>query len=118
MLLGFAVPQAGPWATVDNQVALCRRAEDLGYASLWMLQRLLFPAEPDSPRWQPVYRSVHDPVVTLAFLAGQTERVRLGTAVLNMPWFSPLLLAKQAAELDIVSRGRLDLGLGLGWATE
>lgn len=118
MLIGFAVPVSGSWATPANQVEVSRRAEELGYASLWTFQRLLFPAEAEGPRWQPVYRSVADPLVTLAYLAGQTTRVRLGVAVLNMPWFSPILLAKQAASLDIVSGGRLDLGLGLGWAPE
>ncbi len=121
MLMGFAVPVAGSWATPANQVELARRAEELGYASVWTFQRLLFPAEPQGPdaaRWQPVYRSVHDPLVTLAYLAGQTSRVRLGVAVLNMPWFSPILLAKQTATLDAVSGGRLDLGLGLGWSRE
>jgi probable F420-dependent oxidoreductase len=122
MDLGFAVPTAGSWATPANQVTLSRRAEELGYTSLWTLQRLLYPADvgaaDDPRRWPPVYRSVQDPLVTLAFLAGQTQHARLGVAVLNMPWFSPLLLAKQSATLDIVSGGRLDLGLGLGWAAE
>ena len=122
MQLGFAVPVSGSWATPDAQVELAQRAEELGYASLWTFQRLLYPADPsagDAPRrWQPVYRSVADPLVTLAFLAGQTSRARLGVAVLNFPWYSPLLLAKMATSLDIVSRGRLDVGLGLGWAAE
>ena len=122
MDLGFAVPLAGSWATPANQVLLAQRAEALGYASLWTFQRLLYPADvsqADAPRrWAPVYRSVADPLITLAFLAARTERVRLGVAVLNMPWFSPLLLAKQTASLDAVSGGRLDLGLGLGWAAE
>jgi probable F420-dependent oxidoreductase len=119
--LAFAVPQAGSWATPANQVEVAQRAEALGYASLWTFQRLLFPADrdgPDAARWQPVYRSVHDPLVTLSYLAGQTTRIRLGVAVLNMPWFSPILLAKQAATLDAVSGGRLDLGLGLGWSKQ
>ena len=122
MLLGFAVPTAGSWATPDNQVELAQRAEELGYSSLWSFQRLLYPADParsaTPKRWQPVYRSVHDPLITLAYLAGVTSRVRLGVAVLNYPWYSPLLLAKMATTLDVVSRGRLDLGLGLGWAPE
>lgn len=122
MQLGFAVPQAGSWATPDRLVHLARLAEDLGYASLWTFQRLAYPADPAaSPtpgRWPAVYRSVTDPVVTLAYLAGHTSRARLGVAVLNMPWFSPLLLAKQATTLDVVSGGRLDLGLGIGWAQE
>lgn len=118
MQLGFAVPVSGSWATPANQVEVARRAEELGYASVWTFQRLLFPVAAEGKRWQPVYRSVADPIVTLAFLAGQTTRVRLGVAVVNMPWFSPILLAKQSASLDIVSGGRLDLGLGLGWARE
>ena len=122
MQIGFAVPLAGSWATPDNQTALARRAEELGYHSLWTFQRLLYPDDPaaaeEPRRWAPVYRSVHDPIVTLAFLAGVTTRVRLGVAVLNYPWYSPLLLAKMATTLDTISRGRLDLGLGLGWANE
>jgi probable F420-dependent oxidoreductase len=54
--------------------------------------------------------------VTLAYLAAHTSRVRLGVAVLNMPWYSPILLAKLATTIDHVSAGRLDLGLGLGWS--
>jgi probable F420-dependent oxidoreductase len=61
---------------------------------------------------------VQDPIVTLAFLAGHTERVRLGIAVVNLPFISPVVLAKQLATLDIVAGGRLDTGLGLGWAPE
>lgn len=122
MQLGFSVPLAGSWATPDRQVELARRAEDLGYASLWTFQRLLYPADPERAaqpeRWPAVYRSVHDPLVTLAYLAAHTSRIRLGVAVLNMPWFSPVLLAKQTTTLDTVSGGRLDLGLGLGWAEE
>jgi probable F420-dependent oxidoreductase len=63
-----------------------------------------------------VYRSVLDPVVSLAHLAGRTDRIRLGLAVLNIPFFSPALLAKQLASLDILSNGRLDVGLGVGWS--
>lgn len=122
MQLGFSVPLAGPWATPDRQVELSRRAEDLGFSTLWTFQRLLYPADPEQAaqpeRWSPVYRSVHDPLVTLAYLAAHTSRIRLGVAVLNMPWFSPVLLAKQTTTLDTVSGGRLDVGLGLGWAEE
>ena len=116
--MGFAVPVSGSWATPANQVRLARRAEELGYHSVWTFQRLLFPAEPASRRWSESYRSVVDPVVTLAYLAGQTSRIRLGVAVLNMPFYSPALLAKQLGTLDVVSGGRLDAGLGLGWSRE
>jgi probable F420-dependent oxidoreductase len=113
--VGFAVPVSGSWATEQNIVYAARRAEQLGYHSLWAFQRLLSPVD---GHWGETYRSVQDPVVTLAYLAGQTERIRLGVAVLNMPFFAPVLLAKQLATLDIVSRGRLDAGLGIGWSDE
>ncbi|HEY3751499.1 MAG TPA: TIGR03619 family F420-dependent LLM class oxidoreductase [Pseudonocardiaceae bacterium] len=114
MRVGFAVPVAGPWATPENQLAVAALAEELGYESLWTLQRILNP--PDSPDTS--YRNVPDPLVTLAYLAGHTSTVRLGVAVWNVPFMSPALLAKQTATLDQISHGRLDLGLGLGWLPE
>jgi len=118
MKIGFAVPVSGPWATPENQAEVARRAEELGYASLWTFQRLLFPVEVSDPRWIEPYRSVADPLVTLAYVAALTERPRLGVGLLNLPWYTPVVLAKQLNSLDIVSHGRLDVGLGLGWAPE
>lgn len=111
--LGFGLPVSGSWATPANLVTVARRAEQLGYHSLWAFQRLLHPAEGD---WGPVYRAVQDPIVSLAHVAAVTERVRLGLAVVNAPFYSPILLAKQLSTLDQLSAGRLDVGLGLGWA--
>jgi probable F420-dependent oxidoreductase len=118
MFLGFGVPVSGVWATPDNQVRFVRRAEELGYRSAWTFQRLLVPAQPDGRAGMAVYRSVLDPVVSLAYLAGHTGRIRLGVAVLNMPFFSPPLMAKQLTTLDILSGGRLDVGLGVGWSRD
>ncbi|GAA1863937.1 TIGR03619 family F420-dependent LLM class oxidoreductase [Actinomadura bangladeshensis] len=114
MLIGFAVPGAGAWATPQNQAAVAGRGEELGYHAVWTLQRVLNPAGSDDT----TYRGVPDPLVTLAYLAGRTERIRLGVAVVNLPFYAPAVLAKQAATLDRVSGGRLDLGLGLGWMPE
>ncbi|MEV5572142.1 TIGR03619 family F420-dependent LLM class oxidoreductase [Spirillospora sp. NPDC052269] len=111
MRIGFAVPISGAWATPVNQAEVAKRAEDLGYHSLWTLQRLLNPADSSDL----TYRDVPDPLVTLAYLAGLTERIRLGVAIVNLPFVAPPLLAKQATTLDHVSGGRLDLGLGTGW---
>jgi len=118
MFLGFGVPVSGVWATPGNQVRFVQRAEALGYRTAWTFQRLLVPAErePDPRSGMQVYRSVLDPVVSLAHLAGRTDRIRLGVAVLNLPFVSPALLAKQLATLDILSNGRLDVGLGVGWS--
>lgn len=96
-------------------IHVARRAEQLGYAGLWTFQRLLSPV---NGGWGEMYRSVQDAVVTLGFLAGHTERIPLGTAVVNLPFISPVVLAKQLATLDILSRGRLNVGLGLGWADQ
>ena len=115
MRLGLGIPVSGSWATPDVMVELARTAEELGYHSLWTFQRLLHPRD---AQWSPVYRSVLDPVAVLGFVAGLTSRLRLGVAVVNLPFLAPVVLAKQLTTLDVVSRGRLDVGLGLGWVPE
>lgn len=115
MKIGFALPVSGSWATPVNVLTVARRADQLGYASLWSFQRLLAPP---NERLGPVYTSVLDPTVVLGFAAAVTERVDLGVAVINVPFESPALLAKQLATLDVLSRGRLIAGLGLGWLPE
>jgi probable F420-dependent oxidoreductase len=115
MRIGFGAPVSGAWATPENLAAFAGQAEQAGYASLWTFQRLLVPA---GSAMEPVYQSVLDPLVTLGYVAGHTSRIRLGVAVLNMPFVSPAYLAKQAATLDVLCTGRLDLGLGLGWMPE
>jgi len=114
--LGFAVPVSGSWATPANGSEMARRAEELGYASLWTFQRLLSPLDGDAPILDPQYRRVHDPLATLAYLAAQTTTARLGVAVVNMPYYAPILLAKLLTTIDHLSDGRLDAGLGIGWS--
>jgi len=113
--IGFGAPIAGSWATPRNLTELARRAEGLGYRSLWTFQRLLVPAGTELP---PVYQSVLDPMISLGYLAAATSSIRLAVAIVNHPFQSPLLLAKQAATVDVLSGGRLDLGLGSGWQPE
>jgi len=113
MRIGFGLPVAGAWAHPDTIARLGRRAEDLGYDSLWTFQRLLVAADEEPA---PVYRSVLDPLISLAFAAANTSRIRLGVAIVNLPFVSPTYLAKQAATLDVLSGGRFDLGLGTGWS--
>ncbi len=113
MKIGFGAPVSGAWATPENLAAFATRAETLGYASLWTFQRLLIPADGAA---DPAYRSVLDPLLALTYAAAHTTRIRLGVALVNMPFVAPAHLAKQAATLDVLSGGRLDLGLGIGWS--
>ena len=126
-LLGFGLPTSGSWATPTNMISIARRAEDLGYASLWTFQRVLTPApgptdlagvghDPGArPADDPSYRAVHDAVLPLAFVAGHTRRIALGTATLCAPFVAPALLAKAMTTLDHLCTGRLTVGLGMGW---
>jgi probable F420-dependent oxidoreductase len=113
--LGFGAPVSGAWATPQNLASFAARAEAAGYASLWSFQRLLIPA---AATMDPVYQSVLDPMAVLSFAAAVTSRIRLGTAIINAPFVPPAYLAKQAASLDVLSGGRHDLGLGIGWMPE
>jgi probable F420-dependent oxidoreductase len=125
MRLGFGLPVAGGWATPENMVAVAREAESLGYHSLWTVQRILYPSAPrneyaGSPGgpWPAYFESVADSLVALGYVAAATSRIRLGTAVVNPTYYSPVLLAKQLATLDVVSGGRLTVGAGLGWSED
>ena len=115
MKIGFGAPVAGAWATPEYLAAFSERAEEAGYASLWTFQRLLVP---EGSGMEPVYHSVLDPMVALGYAAARTSRIRLGVAILNLPFVSPAYLAKQATTVDVLSGGRLDLGLGIGWMPE
>lgn len=114
-LLGFGLPVSGGWALPHTVAAVARRAEALGWTSLWTFQRVLHPVGSDLP---PTHRSVLDPVVPLAYAAALTDRIGLGTATICAPYLAPVLLAKQLASLDVLSRGRLTVGLGTGWLPE
>jgi len=115
MRVGFGLPVSGAWATPQNIARFASRAEKVGYASLWTFQRLLVP---EGSGMEPVYHSVLDPLGALAYAAAVTTRIRLGVAVINAPYISPGYLAKQATTVDVLSSGRLDLGVGLGWMPE
>lgn len=112
MEMGFGIPVSGSWATPGNIREICRRAESLGYASLWSFQRTLFPGENPIPM---PYRSVHDPLAISSYVAAVTERARVSIAIVNAPYYAPIVLAKALTSIDILSGGRLDAGLGLGW---
>ncbi|MBP1823336.1 LLM class F420-dependent oxidoreductase [Mycobacterium sp. OAE908] len=108
----------------QHAVALLDEAEHLGFDSVWAADHVVMPAS---------YKSIHpygnapyvpptvpfpEPLTWLAFAAGVTERIRLCTGVLVLSQRNPVVLAKTAATLDVLSNGRLTLGVGLGWNKE
>jgi probable F420-dependent oxidoreductase len=115
MRLGVGLPVSGAWATPDYIRQVATQAEDQGYDSLWTFQRLLHPVDQE---WGQAYHAVLDPIAALSFAAAFTSRVRLGVAVVNLPFYNPLVLSKALTTVDVVSNGRLDVGLGLGWARQ
>jgi len=93
-------------------VRLARAAEALGYDGVWANDHLVTPRFlRDSPEGAPRF---YDPLLVLAQIAGGTHRIRLGTAVIALPLRDPLALAKQVTTLDVLSDGRLTLGVGAG----
>src|SRR5262249_9038834 len=118
-------PQVGPAAGPQAIMHVAQRAEALGYDSVWVTERLLYPLKPQTPypgtpdgSLPEVYKTVFDPLETLTFVAAQTKRIAVGTSVLNMPFYNPVLLARRLTTLDVLSGGRLRVGLGQGWSKD
>jgi probable F420-dependent oxidoreductase len=123
--LGLTLAQLGPFADAASVTTMAREAEARGYSALWVIDRLLAPVEPRAPypasddgSLPPEQHIALDPLVTLATAAAHTTRIRIGTNVLVAPWYRPVLLARSLASLDVLSGGRLDIGLGLGWSPD
>ena len=123
--IGFSLPNIGPIATAEAITKVAQRAEALGYSSLWTIERLLYPLKlqrpyPGTPdgHLPEVYRRVLDPLDALTYIAAHTKKIKLGTSVLDMPYYSPVMLARRLTTLDILSNGRLCVGLGLGWSKD
>ncbi|MFF1380825.1 LLM class F420-dependent oxidoreductase [Streptomyces sp. NPDC058308] len=121
--LGLSLPQGRQYAIGRDVPTVARSAEDIGYESLWVFERILRPDPPTQGLygipglpWPDAYRSVADPLITLTLAAGATERARLGTSVLVAPLHVPFQLARSLASLDAASGGRVVAGLGTGWS--
>jgi probable F420-dependent oxidoreductase len=124
MRLGFFLPHLGPAASPEAIVRVAQRAEELDYGTVYTTERLLFPVNPregyggsDSPL-PDVYRRVFDPLATLTYVAAKTSRIGLGTSVLDMPFYNPLMLGRRLTAIDVLSGGRLRVGFGQGWSTD
>jgi probable F420-dependent oxidoreductase len=108
--IGIHLPQAGEQAAPERIRQAAMRAEELGLTDVWVSEHIIVPRSgfPRSPLF-------YDPVLSLAWAAAVTKRVRLGTSVLVLPLRHPLPLAKELATLQNFSEGRLVLGVGVGW---
>ena len=126
MRLGAFLPPWGDQATPADFDLLAQGVEDLGYDSLWTGDHVVFPKDvvsrypynatgafpfdPDQP--------LFEPLTLLAYLAGRTTTVRLGISVLVLPMRNPVITAKMLADIDNLTCGRLELGVGVGWLRE
>jgi probable F420-dependent oxidoreductase len=125
MKVGISLPQLGPTASPDNLIKVAKHAEELGYDSAWVLERLLWPLNPREPypaspdgSLPETYQSVLDPIETLTFVAAHTRTIQLGTSVLVLPYHTPIQLARRIATLDVLSGGRALVGVGVGWSRD
>ena len=125
MKVGLFLPHVGEHITTENILYIATEAEKEGIDSVWVLDRLLWPINPQTPyvaspdRSLPiVYQNVLDPLTTLTYVAAVTERISLGTSIIDMFFQNPVVLSKRVTALDILSDGRAITGLGIGWSKD
>ncbi|HLZ57606.1 MAG TPA: TIGR03619 family F420-dependent LLM class oxidoreductase [Ktedonosporobacter sp.] len=120
MDIGIALPQMGQETTPAIITRVAQEAEQLAYASIWVGERLLRPRHyvpyGNPPIPMPDYfKTIYDPLETLSYVAAKTERIKLGTSVINVFFHAPVVLGRRLATLDQFSQGRVIAGLGQGW---
>jgi probable F420-dependent oxidoreductase len=124
MEISIALPHTGKFASPETIVYAAEEAERRGYATVWVLERLLRPTnsrsvpERPSPAMPESYANVYDPLETLAYVAAKTERIKLGTSIIDALFHVPAILARRFATLDRLSGGRVIAGLGQGYSPE
>jgi probable F420-dependent oxidoreductase len=123
--VGLTLPNTGTQATKENIVHMAQTAENEGFDSLWVIERLLWPINPQTPYpaspdglLPQEYQIMLDPLETLTFAAAQTSKISLGTSVIDMLFHNPVILARRFASLDVFSEGRAIAGFGLGWSKD
>jgi probable F420-dependent oxidoreductase len=123
MKVGITLPvESGQEASRENIIQVAKEAEKEGFDSLWVWERLMWPLKPQTPYpitpdgSHPVeFQNVFEALETLTFVAANTEKIELGTSVIDMLFHNPVILARRFATLDIFSKGRAICGLGIGW---
>jgi probable F420-dependent oxidoreductase len=124
--LGVSLPAIGEHATPEAIIQVAEEAEHAGLGSVWTSERLLRPMVPiamggsGGPVMEPPagFANVYDPLEVLGHVAARTERIKLGTSVVDALFQSPVVLARRIATLDRLSAGRLLAGIGQGWMSQ
>jgi probable F420-dependent oxidoreductase len=123
--IGVCLPQLGPAAQTTTVRSLALRADAVGIDGLWAEEHLFRPLHPvtgfggvDGAPWPEKHSLSLAPLTLLAFVAAVTVTCRLGTSIAVTGYHDPLMLAKDAATIDVLSSGRMTLGLGLGWCAD
>ena len=126
MRFGIIFANVGNAVTPEGATALATIAEESGFESLWTVEHVVVPADyqspyPYSPTGKmpgPEESPIPDPLIWLTWVAAATRTIRLATGVLILPQRTPAVLAKEVATLDVLSGGRVTLGVGVGWLQE
>jgi probable F420-dependent oxidoreductase len=126
MKFGIIFANVGPWGLPDNAAAMAAACEEFGIDSVWTVEHVVVPKGYQSPYpYSPTGRMpgpedspIPDPLIWLTYMAAHSTTLRLATGVLILPQRNPLVLAKELATLDQLSKGRLTLGVGVGWLAE
>jgi probable F420-dependent oxidoreductase len=126
MRIGLFAPLAGPFARAEYLASLGEAAEQRGFHSLWVAEHVVlfddyrsrYPYAENGRIPAPAESGMLEPFTALAFLAAVTKTVRLGTGICLLPQRNPVYAAKEAANVDFLSGGRLDFGIGVGWLEE
>jgi len=114
MHFGVGLPHFRRLASTEAIVTVAQQAEALGFDSVWVSDHIVVPRSA-IPRFGEVF---FEPFTTLAYVAGKTRRIRLGTSVIILPYRHPLFMGKALATLDVLSGGRLIVGAAVGWLAE
>ncbi|MDH3212813.1 MAG: LLM class F420-dependent oxidoreductase [Myxococcales bacterium] len=126
MKFGLFYANAGPFTAPDAFEALVRTAEEVGFESIWTVEhavvpvgyRSQYPYSKDGRMPGRENSPIGDPLLALAYAAAVTKKIRLATGIVILPQRHPVYVAKEFATLDVLSRGRAILGVGIGWLEE
>ena len=126
MKIGISGIGIGTTPGADKVTTMAVNAERLGYSTIWAPEHVVlvdqysshYPYSPDHRLNMPMTRPFADPFITLTCAAMVTSKIRLATGICLVPEHNPLVLAKVVATLDFVSKGRVILGVGIGWLAE